>query len=138
MSQEIIEGIQAIEKEKGIEEGILITALEDALRAAYKKTPGATRHAEVKLGGDGEFRVYGIDIPADIEVRLLEALIDLELVARAVEQGRGVIGAEGTGHTVISLSGAARRAGRRTARGSRGTEPPRRGPRPATRRRSDR
>ena len=72
MSQEIIEGIQAIEKEKGIEEGILITALEDALRAAYKKTPGATRHAEVKLGGDGEFRVYGIEIPEDIETRLVE------------------------------------------------------------------
>ena len=67
MSQEIIEGIQAIEKEKGIEEGMLITALEDALRAAYKKTPGATRHAEVKLDDDGEFRVYGIEIPEDIE-----------------------------------------------------------------------
>jgi N utilization substance protein A len=72
MSQEIIEGIQAIEKEKGIEEGVLITALEDALRAAYKKTPGATRHAEVKLDGAGEFRVYGIEIPEDIEVRLVE------------------------------------------------------------------
>ncbi|HEX2346743.1 MAG TPA: transcription termination factor NusA [Gaiellaceae bacterium] len=72
MSQEIIEGIQTIEKEKGIEEGILITALEDALRAAYKKTPGATRHAEVKLDGDGEFRVYGIEIPEDIEVRLVD------------------------------------------------------------------
>jgi transcription termination/antitermination protein NusA len=72
MSQEIIEGIQAIEREKGIEEGVLITALEDALRAAYKKTPGATRHAEVKLDGAGEFRVYGIEIPADIETRLVE------------------------------------------------------------------
>ena len=72
MSQEIIEGIQAIEKEKGIEEGVLITALEDALRAAYKKTPGATRHAEVKLDGAGEFRVFGIEIPEDIEVRLVE------------------------------------------------------------------
>jgi N utilization substance protein A len=72
MSQEIIEGIQAIEKEKGIEEGVLITALEDALRAAYKKTPGATRHAEVKLDGAGEFRVYGIEIPEDIEFRLVE------------------------------------------------------------------
>lgn len=72
MSQEIIEGIQTIEKEKGIDEGVLITALEDALRAAYKKTPGATRHAEVQLDGDGEFRVYGIEIPEDIEVRLLE------------------------------------------------------------------
>jgi len=72
MSQEIIEGIQAIEKEKGIEEGVLITALEDALRAAYKKTPDATRHAEVKLDDAGEFRVFGIEIPGDIEDRLVE------------------------------------------------------------------
>src|ERR671910_403695 len=72
MSQEIIEGIHAIEKEKGIEEGILVAALEDALLAAYKKTPGASRHAEVKLDGDGEFRVYGIEIPEDVEVRLVE------------------------------------------------------------------
>ena len=72
MSQEIIEGIHAIEREKGIEEGILIAALEDALLAAYKKTPGAARHAEVKLDEDGEFRVDGIEIPSDIEVRLLE------------------------------------------------------------------
>ncbi len=72
MSQEIIEGIQSIEQEKGIEEGILISALEDALLAAYKKTPGATRHAEVKLDDAGEFRVFSIEIPQDIEARLLE------------------------------------------------------------------
>jgi N utilization substance protein A len=72
MSQEIIDGIHAIEGEKGIEEGILINALEDALRAAYKKTPGSARHAEVKLDSDGEFRVYAIEIPGDIEERLVE------------------------------------------------------------------
>src|SRR5688572_8263758 len=72
MSQEIIEGIHAIEKEKGIEEGILIAALEDALLAAYKKTPESVRHADVTLGDDGEFRVYGIQIPEDIEFRLIE------------------------------------------------------------------
>jgi N utilization substance protein A len=72
MSQEIIEGIHVIEKEKGIEEGVLIAALEDALLAAYKKTPGAARHAEVKLDGDGEFRVYAIEIPGDVEERLVE------------------------------------------------------------------
>src|SRR3989337_2568950 len=72
MSQEIIEGIHTIEKEKGIEEGILISALEDALLAACKKTPEATRHAEVKLDGEGEFRVFGIEIPKDVEVRLVE------------------------------------------------------------------
>ena len=72
MSQEIIEGIHTIEKEKGIDEGILISALEDALLAAFKKTPEATRHAEVKLDSDGEFRVYAIDIPEDVETRLVE------------------------------------------------------------------
>ncbi|GIU94804.1 MAG: hypothetical protein KatS3mg012_1261 [Gaiellaceae bacterium] len=72
MSQEIIEGIRAIEKEKGIEEGVLVAALEDALLAAYKKTPGAARHAEVRLDEEGEFRVYAIEIPEDIEERLLE------------------------------------------------------------------
>jgi len=72
MSQEIIEGIHTIEKEKGIEEGILIAALEDALLAAYKKTPGASRHADVSLDAEGEFRVDGIEIPKDVETRLIE------------------------------------------------------------------
>ena len=49
MSREIIEAVRTIEKEKGIEEDTLIQALEDALLAAYKKTPGATRHATVEL-----------------------------------------------------------------------------------------
>ena len=72
MSQEIIEGIRTIEKEKGIESGTLVAALEDALLAAYKKTPGAARHATVELDDDGEFRVYALDIPGDLEERLLE------------------------------------------------------------------
>ena len=40
MSREIIEAVRTIEREKGIEEDTLIHALEDALLAAYKKTPG--------------------------------------------------------------------------------------------------
>ncbi len=72
MSQEIIEGIRAIEKEKGIETGTLIAALEDALLAAYKKTPGAARHATVELDDEGEFKVFSIEIPGDLEVRLLD------------------------------------------------------------------
>jgi len=39
MSREIVEAVRAIEREKGIEEYTLIRALEDALLAAYKKTP---------------------------------------------------------------------------------------------------
>ena len=80
MSQEIMEGIRTIEREKGIEAGTLVAALEDALLAAYKKTPGASRHAEVILDDEGEFRVFSIEIPADLEERLVdearEAAID--------------------------------------------------------------
>jgi len=72
MSQEIMEGIRTIEREKGIETGTLVAALEDALLAAYKKTPGASRHAEVILDDEGEFRVFSIEIPADLEERLVE------------------------------------------------------------------
>src|SRR5436309_2485471 len=73
MSREIIEAVKAIEREKGIEENTLIHALEDALLAAYKKTPGASRHATVELDpDDGEFRVFSIELPPDIEERLLE------------------------------------------------------------------
>src|SRR3989449_4600870 len=73
MSREIIEAVRVIEREKGIEENTLIHALEDALLAAYKKTPGATRHATVELDPEsGDFRVFSIDIPGDLEERLLE------------------------------------------------------------------
>src|SRR5436853_871581 len=73
MSREIIEAVKTIEREKGIEQNTLIHALEDALLAAYKKTPGASRHATVELDpDDGEFRVFSIELPPDIEERLLD------------------------------------------------------------------
>jgi N utilization substance protein A len=72
MSQEIVEAVREIEREKGIEQGTLVTALEDALLAAYKKTPGASRHATVELDENGDFRVYSIELPADLEERLLD------------------------------------------------------------------
>src|SRR5512133_3314841 len=72
MTREIIEAVRTIEREKGIDGDTLIQALEDALLAAYKKTPGSSRHATVELDDDGDFRVYSIEIPADLEQRLLE------------------------------------------------------------------
>src|SRR5688572_25387468 len=81
MSREIIEAVRVIEKEKGIEGETLIRALEDALLAAYKKTPGAARHATVELDERGDFRVYSIELPADIEERLLD-----EARERAIEE----------------------------------------------------
>jgi len=72
MSQEIIEAVREIERDKGIEEGALVAALEDALLAAYKKTAGASRHATVEMDENGDFRVYSIELPSDIEERLLD------------------------------------------------------------------
>jgi transcription termination/antitermination protein NusA len=72
MSEEIIEAVREIERDKGIEEGALVSALEDALLAAYKKTPGASRHATVELHDNGEFRVFSVELPPDVEERLLD------------------------------------------------------------------
>src|SRR4249919_4172758 len=82
MSQEIIEAVREIEREKGIESDTLVRALEDALLAAYKKTPGAARHAQVRLDrATGDFRVWAIELPADIEERLID-----EARERAIEE----------------------------------------------------
>src|ERR687883_14785 len=72
MTQEIVEAVRDIEREKGIESGTLVAALEDALLAAYKKTPGAARHATVELDDNGDFRVYSIELPGELEERLLD------------------------------------------------------------------
>jgi len=77
MTQEIVDAVRDIEREKGIESGTLVSALEDALLAAYKKTPGASRHATVEIDEQGDFRVYSIELPADIEVRLLDEAREL-------------------------------------------------------------
>src|ERR1051325_485191 len=79
MSREIIEAVRTIEREKGIDGDTLIQALEDALLAAYKKTPGAARHATVELDDEGDFRVYSIEIPADLEEQLLDDARELAL-----------------------------------------------------------
>ena len=72
MSQDIIDAVREIEREKGIESGALVSALEDALLAAYKKTPGSSRHAAVVLDDLGDFRVFAIEIPPKLEEKLLD------------------------------------------------------------------
>src|SRR5579872_4159614 len=72
MSQEIIDAVRELERDKGIEEGTLVAAIEDALLAAYKKTPGAARHAVVEMDEQGDSHVFSIELPGDLEVRLLE------------------------------------------------------------------
>src|SRR3954463_5469705 len=66
MTKEIIEAVSALEREKGIDGEILLTALEDALLAAYKKTPGASQHAKVELDRDnGDIRVLALTLPEE-------------------------------------------------------------------------
>ena len=98
MSQEIVEAVRDIEREKGIESGTLVAALEDALLAAYKKMPGAARHAIVEIDEAGDFRVFAVELPADIEERLIEEARERkleELEALEVETGE-------RSHTLIS------------------------------------
>src|ERR671914_1451873 len=83
MSREIIEAVRELERDRNLESGILVDALRDGLLAAYKKTPGAHRHATVEIDDAGDFRVFAIHMPKDVEERLLEqarerALDDLQ------------------------------------------------------------
>jgi N utilization substance protein A len=98
MTQEIVEAVRDIEREKGIESGTLVAALEDALLAAYKKMQGAARHAIVEIDENGDFRVYAVELPPDIEERLIDEARERkleELEALEVETGE-------RSHTLIS------------------------------------
>src|SRR4051812_2025488 len=98
MTQEILEAVREIERDKGIEPGTLQEALEDALLAAYKKMPGASRHASVVLDENGDFRVFSIELPPDIEERLIDEARERkleELEALEIETGERQ-------HTLIS------------------------------------
>jgi transcription termination/antitermination protein NusA len=72
MSREIVEAVRELERDRNLEGGILVDALRDGLLAAYKKTPGSYRHATVEIDDAGDFRVFAIHMPADLEERLLE------------------------------------------------------------------
>src|SRR5436309_14695259 len=98
MTQEIVEAVRDIEREKGIESGTLVAALEDALLAAYKKMPGSSRDATVEIDDQGDFRVFSIELPPDVEERLIEEARERkleELEALEVETGE-------RSHTLIS------------------------------------
>ena len=73
MSQEIVDAVRVLGREKGISEEKLMLALEDALLSAYKKQPGAARYARVPMDRDiGDFRVDELLLPADLEDQLLD------------------------------------------------------------------
>lgn len=72
MNREILEAIKMIEREKGISAETLILALEDALLAAYKKTPDAAEFARVLIDRDeGDMRVLQLVLDEDEAPRTL-------------------------------------------------------------------
>jgi hypothetical protein len=78
MSQEIVDAVRMLAREKGISEDKLLRALEDALLSAYKKQPGAARYARVTMDPDlGEYRVEELLLPEDLEDQLLDEAEEL-------------------------------------------------------------
>jgi transcription termination/antitermination protein NusA len=75
VNREIIEALHQIEKEKGIAFETLLSALEDALHSAYKKTPDAVDHAKVEIDPEsGEMKVYELTFPDHVDVDALKVL----------------------------------------------------------------
>ena len=61
MSKEILEGIKLLEKEKGIEPGTLLPAIEDAVGAAYRKMPDARHPIRVDFDPEmGDYTVWSV------------------------------------------------------------------------------
>ena len=80
MSREIIEALRQIEKEKGISAETLLSALEDALHSAYRKTPDAVETAKVEIDPEtGDIRVFQLIFPEHVDVfRLIEDMAQLQ------------------------------------------------------------
>jgi transcription termination/antitermination protein NusA len=91
MSKEIVDAIHVLEQEKGIAADMLMDALEDALLSAYKKSPGSARYARVDVDHEtGDFRVFQLLIPPDLEEQLLdETEAEAELESPTVDPETG-------------------------------------------------
>jgi len=80
-----------LEEEKGINFQVLLTALEDALLSAYKKTPDAVELASVEIDSeDGEISIYELIVP-----ERPAALAEQEAEAAEAAEGEGEASAEG-------------------------------------------
>lgn len=61
MSAELIQALDQLEKEKGIEKNVLIEAIEAALISAYKRNFGSTQNVKITIDQDtGDVRVFAL------------------------------------------------------------------------------
>jgi len=79
VSREIVDAIKVLEQEKGLDSEILMSALEDALLSAYKKSPGSAKYARVDLDREtADFRVFELILPAELEEKLLAQVAEAQ------------------------------------------------------------
>jgi len=72
VSRELVDAIRELGAEKGIDSETLMSALEDALLSAYRKSPGSARYARVDLDREtADFRVFELILPPELEEKLL-------------------------------------------------------------------
>ncbi len=63
MNKDLLDAVHELEREKQIDAERLLQALEEALRAAYKKIADAKRHAVVRIDREtGDYRVLSTDL----------------------------------------------------------------------------
>lgn len=86
MSKEMVDALDALEKEKGVKKEIVIEALEDALAAAYKRNYGQAENVKVEFDNKkGNIHVYA-------EKEVVEEVVDDRLevtLADATEINKG-------------------------------------------------
>lgn len=92
MSKELVDALDALEAERGIERAVVIEALEDALRAAYKKQYNAEQNVEAvfdtKKGNVAIKQVKVVVLDEDFENEDTEILLEDALaINRAYEPG---------------------------------------------------
>jgi transcription termination/antitermination protein NusA len=75
---ELIDALAVLERDKGMPAEMIFTALEDALAAAYPKTPGvAAEHARVEIDRQtGEIRVYEQEVDEETGEVLSEVFVE--------------------------------------------------------------
>jgi N utilization substance protein A len=77
VTREIVDAIKVLDQEKGLDSETLMSALEDALLSAYKKSPGAAKYARVDLDREtADFRVFELILPAELEEKLLAEVVE--------------------------------------------------------------
>lgn len=99
ISKDFFEALKDLEAEKGINEEVFISALEQALTAAYKKNSGMAKNAQVKLNPEkGTIKIYSyrtvVETVEDEEKEI--SLTDAKQIKHAYKIGDMVMQEEST------------------------------------------